>query len=125
MDSEERRINTNKNLISKPLFIKVLYGLCPNCSYRSVFKRFITILEICPHCGIELNAERIGDGGAWFTMLITSIIVGFGALILEINFHPSLWFHIVIWLPIILLLSIFILRPFKALLLCLSYKNKD
>jgi uncharacterized protein (DUF983 family) len=57
-------------------------------------------------------------------MLITSILVGLGVLLLELNFHPKLWLHIVIWLPIILLLSVVILRPFKALLLCLSFKNK-
>ena len=120
----ERRQNT-KNLLKKTLLVKVIYGLCPNCSHVSVFKRYIKLLESCPSCGISFNAERIGDGGAWFTMLITSIIVGFGALILEINFHPKLWVHIIIWLPITILVSIIVLRPFKALLLCLSYKNKE
>ena len=104
MDSGEIKTNA-KLIIPKTLLIKALYGLCPNC-------------------GLKIDVERVGDGGAWFAMLITSILVGLGALLLELNFHPKLWLHIVIWLPVILLLSVVILRPFKALLLCLSFKNK-
>ena len=124
VDSETKSTNSKK-LISKSLIIKVFFGLCPKCSFRSVFRKYIILLDKCPNCGLKINADIVGDGGSWFSMLITSIIVGFGALILEINFHPQLWLHIVIWPPTILLLSIIILRPFKALFLCLSHKNKD
>jgi len=123
VDSGEIKTNT-KPIIPKTLLIKSLYGLCPKCSYRSVFVKYLIMLETCPNCGLKIDAERVGDGGAWFAMLITSILVGLGALLLELNFHPKLWLHIVIWLPVILLLSVVILRPFKALLLCLSFKNK-
>ena len=108
VDSETKSTNSKK-LISKPLIIKVFFGLCPKCSFRSVFRKYIILLDKCPNCGIKINADIVGDGGSWFSMLITSIIIGFGA---------------VIWPPTILLLSIIILRPFKALFLCLSHKNK-
>ena len=120
----EEKITNSEAVIPRSLLIKSLYGLCPNCSYKSVFIKYICLMDTCPNCSIRLDSERVGDGAAWFAMIITSILVGFGALILEINFHPKLWLHIVIWTPAILLLSIIILRPFKALLLCLSYKNK-
>ena len=72
-----------------------------------------------------INTHKIGDGAAWFSMLLTSILVAIGALILEVNFQPKLWVHVIIWFPIVIALSIFILRPFKALLICMSAEKKQ
>ena len=88
------------------LFKKVIYGLCPNCGY-------------------EINTHKIGDGAAWFSMLLTSILVAIGALILEVNFQPKLWVHVIIWFPIVITLSVFILRPFKALLICITTEKTN
>lgn len=102
------------------LLKKVLYGLCPNCASISIFRYYIKLLDVCPNCGYVINYQKIGDGAAWFTMLVTSIIVAIGVYILEIIFQPDLWVHIIIWFPVIFILSCIILRPFKALLLCIS-----
>ena len=107
------------------LFKKVIYGLCPNCASISIFKYYIKLLIKCPKCGYEINTHKIGDGAAWFSMLLTSILVAIGALILEVNFQPKLWVHVIIWFPIVIALSIFILRPFKALLICISAEKNN
>ena len=59
MDSGEIKTNA-KPIIPKTLLIKALYGLCPNCSYRSVFVRYITMLDICPNCGLKIDAATPG-----------------------------------------------------------------
>ena len=107
------------------LFKKVIYGLCPNCASISIFKYYIKLLSKCTNCGYEINTHKIGDGAAWFSMLLTSILVAIGALILEVNFQPKLWVHVIIWFPIVITLSVFILRPFKALLICLSTEKTN
>ena len=120
--------STNNNNIKKitnntSLFKKVIYGLCPSCASVCIFKYYIKLLAVCPNCGYIININKIGDGAAWFTMLITSVIAALGVYILEIMFQPDLWVHIMIWFPVIFSLSFIILRPFKALLLCISSKN--
>ena len=121
--TKELLISNKINNIS--LFKKVIYGLCPSCASISIFKYYIKLLDVCPRCGCQINAQKLGDGAAWFTMLAVSIIVGIGVFILEINFQPKLWVHVIIWFPIIFILSFLILRPFKALILCISnYNNR-
>ena len=119
--TKELLIKKNKKNIS--LLNKVIYGLCPNCASSPIFKNYIKLLRVCPNCGYVINFQKIGDGAAWFTMLAVSIIVGIGVFILEINFQPKLWVHVVIWFPVTFILSFIILRPFKALLLCVSNIN--
>ena len=121
--TKELLIKKNKKNIS--LLNKVIFGLCPNCASTTIFKHYIKLLHVCPHCGYVINFQKIGDGAAWFTMLAVSIIVGIGVFILEINFQPKLWVHVIIWFPIIFILSFLILSPFKALILCISnYNNR-
>jgi uncharacterized protein (DUF983 family) len=121
--TKELLITKKINNIS--LLKKVVYGLCPRCASISIFKYYIKLLVICPRCGYEINTQIIGDGAAWFAMLLTSIIVSIGALILEVNFQPKLWVHVIIWFPVIVALSVIILRPCKALLLCISVGKNE
>ena len=120
--TKELHIKEKNNNIS--LLKKVIYGLCPSCASISIFKYYIKLLSECPKCGYQINDQKIGDGAAWFSMLLTSIIVAIGVLILEVNFQPKLWVHVLVWFPLIIALSVVILRPFKALLLCIS-KEKN
>ena len=122
---DKTQFGVTKNTKNVTLLKKVIFGLCPSCSSVSIFKYYIKTLDVCPNCGFFINSQKIGDGAAWFSMLITSIIVATGALTLEVNFHPKLWVHLIIWFPIVLFLSIAILRPFKALLLCVSSSKRE
>jgi len=42
---------------------------------------------------------------------------------LEFSVTPPYWVHVVIWPPVVLILAIVLLRPAKALLVALHYKN--
>jgi uncharacterized protein (DUF983 family) len=45
-------------------------------------------------------------------------------MILELFFRPPWWVHVLLWTPLTLLLSLMLLRPFKAVLFALQWKNK-
>lgn len=123
MAQSTKELQEDKKANNISLFKKVVYGLCPSCASVSIFKYYIKLLSKCPKCGYNVNYNKIGDGAAWFTMLLTSIIVAVGVFILETIFNPDLWVHIIIWFPITFALSFIILRPFKALILCISNRN--
>ena len=68
--------------------------------------------------------EDSGDGPAIFVMFaIGPIVVGL-AVWLEFLLAPPYWLHMVIWPPLVLLGSIALLRPFKATLIALQFRNK-
>ncbi len=58
-------------------------------------------------------------------MFITSILVSFGALFLELSFKPKLWLHVIIWVPIVFIIVFIILRPIKLIFIYLNYKNRN
>ncbi len=123
MAQSTKKHHKKENQENTSLFKKVIFGLCPSCASISIFTYYIKPLGVCPNCGYVINHHKIGDGAAWFTMLVISIIVAIGVLVLEANFQPKLWVHVVIWFPVTFILSFIILRPFKALLLCVSNIN--
>jgi len=101
-----------------------LFGKCPQCGKGNLFKGFIDLDEQCSQCGLDYGFADAGDGPAVFVMLIVGFICVGAALWVELTFSPPLWVHGVIWLPVILGLSLGLLRPMKALLIALQFKNK-
>ena len=99
--------------------------MCPKCFKQKIFKKFLQLNEKCNICGLEFYKIDIGDSAIWFSMLLTSIILGVGVLFLEMNFHPSFYVHILVWVPCSIFLSIIFLRFFKYLFLYLSLKGKN
>ncbi len=105
----------------------VLAGLacrCPRCAKGPLFNGFLKVSERCDACGLDLRAADSGDGPAVFIILIVGCLVGFGALITEINFHPPVWVHMVIWLPLTAILCLALLRPFKGVMLALQFHHR-
>lgn len=45
------------------------------------------------------------------------------ALWMEAALEPPIWVHLLVWIPVISIMSIVLLRPFKAILVGLHYKN--
>ena len=101
-----------------------LFGKCPQCGEGKLFKGFLDVDEHCSECELDYSFANAGDGPAVFVMLIVGAIVVAAAFWVEFTFHPPLWVHGIIWLPVILGLSLGLLRPLKALLIGLQFKNK-
>lgn len=89
-----------------------------------LFDGLLSVRSVCEICGLDLKAEDSGDGPAVFVMFIVGpVIVGL-AFWLEVALAPPYWLHMVIWPPLVVVGSIALLRPFKATLIALQFRNK-
>ena len=105
-------------------FLAVLRCRCPRCGIGRLSRDLSSVDGKCDVCDLDLEAEASGDGPAVFVMFaIGPIVVGL-AVWLEMSFAPPYWLHLVIWPPFVLLGSIALLRPFKATLIALQFRNK-
>ncbi|MFG1357405.1 DUF983 domain-containing protein [Xanthobacter pseudotagetidis] len=97
---------------------------CPRCGRGKLFKGFLDLAPKCEACDLDYSFADAGDGPAVFVILIAGTIVVGLALWVEFAYEPPLWVHVLLWLPLILLVSIGMLRPLKALMVALQYRNK-
>jgi uncharacterized protein (DUF983 family) len=97
---------------------------CPRCGRGKLFKGFLGLQDRCSACGLDLSKADSGDGPAVFIMLLLGAVIVFLALMVEIRYTPPLWVHALIWPPLILGGAIGMLRPMKATLIALQYRNK-
>lgn len=93
----------------------LLVGLCPFCRDVPIYKNFLQLYDLCPHCGADLPKDEVGDGPAFFALSLTGFIVVMGALWLEIAYMPHFIYHVIIWPIVALVLSVATLRIFRIL----------
>ena len=96
---------------------------CPRCGRGRLFKGLLTVADRCPACDLDFSPHDTGDGPAVFVIFILGALVVPMALGLEVWVAPPIWMHLAVWLPVILALSILLLRPMKATMVALHYKN--
>lgn len=97
---------------------------CPSCGKGSLFSGFIDLRKSCESCGLSFDFADAGDGPAVFIILIVGFMIVGGVLYVELTYQPPYWVHGIIWFPLTLILGLGLLRPLKALLVALQYKNK-
>jgi len=96
---------------------------CPNCGIGPLFKGYLAIRPVCATCGADLSRADSGDGPVVFILLIVGSIGCFGLLFTELVFHPPAWLELLFWLPATAGLSLAALRPFKAVMIALQFRN--
>jgi uncharacterized protein (DUF983 family) len=96
---------------------------CPKCGRGRVFDGLLAVRPTCEACGLDLAKHDTGDGPAVFAIFILGAVVTPLALWLEDLASPPFWIHLVVWTPVIVALAILLLRPMKATLIALHYKN--
>lgn len=101
-----------------------LKARCPRCGKGKLFKQVLNLRDSCDNCGMDYQFIDAGDGPAIFVMFLLGAAMVGAALFVEFTFEPPLWLHAVLWLPVTLLLAVLLLRPFKATLIALQYRNK-
>jgi uncharacterized protein (DUF983 family) len=106
----------------QPVWKTSILCRCPRCGQGPLFTGFLDVRPSCPSCGLDLTQVDTGDGPAVFVIFAVCILMGAGALWLEMTLAPPYWVHLVIWIPFILIFGIGLLRPFKAALVALQYK---
>ena len=106
-----------------PLARAALLCRCPRCGEGKIFVGLLTVRTACPDCGLDLSAEDAGDGPAVFLIFILgALTVGIAAWI-EIEFSPPIWVHLAVLTPLIVGGAIGLLRPMKAGMIALQYRN--
>ncbi len=101
-----------------------LLSRCPRCGRGPLFRGFLTVAPSCSGCGLSFARFEAGDGPAVFVILIVGAVVAGGALLTEVWFQPTYGVQGVIWGPAVVILSLGLLRPLKAGLIALQYRNK-
>ncbi len=105
-------------------FVTGLAGRCPRCGQGRLFAGFITLAPNCSVCGLNFDFAEAGDGPAVFVILLAGFLVVGLALWTELTYEPPFWVHLIIFLPLTLFVCLGMLRPLKATLIALQYRNK-
>ena len=101
-----------------------LYGCCPRCGAKTLFRSFTAYAERCTACGLDFTKFNVGDGPVVFLTLGIGALVTVLALWLEFSLSPPFWVHLLIWPPVTLAMVVGSLRVAKGLLLALEYRNR-
>ncbi len=97
---------------------------CPRCGQGKLFRGYLETIDRCEICDLPLGAIDDGDGPAFFLILI----LGFAVVPLAIWMSNVVdlpdWAQGLFWGVVILGLTVGMLRPAKALILALNYRNR-
>lgn len=97
---------------------------CPRCGRGRLFKGFLDLAPSCSACGLDYGFADSGDGPAVFVILFGGFIVVALAFWVEVAFEPPMWVHALLWIPATLIVTLGLLRPLKALMVAIQYRNK-
>jgi len=86
-----------------------------------MFRRYLKVVDACPHCGEELHHHRADDAPPYFTIVIVGHIVVGLVLAVEMAYRPPLWVHAALWLPLTLILALTVLPIVKGALVALQW----
>ncbi len=94
---------------------KGMRGICPACSAGRMFRAYLKVNDICPHCGEELYHHRADDAPPYLTILVVGHIVGSLMLLTETYWPDApIWLHAMIWPTLALILSLWFLPILKG-----------
>ncbi|MCS6778930.1 MAG: DUF983 domain-containing protein [Geminicoccaceae bacterium] len=97
---------------------------CPRCGRGRLFAGFLSVVERCDVCGLDLRAQDSGDGPVAFIILIVGFVVVGAALFVEVRWGWPVWLHLLVWLPLAAALCLGLMRPLKAALIALQYRHR-
>lgn len=102
-----------------------LWGQCPRCRARSVFKALAQVASICESCNLDF-AELEGSGRfvGLLTMIIAMLLIGV-AWWIEESYRPPLILQMIVWLPVTVGVVIGSLRLFKIVNLYARYERSN
>ena len=97
---------------------------CPRCGQGPLFDGLLEVQERCSVCGLDLRGHDAGDGAVVGVILVLGAIVVGLAILVEIRFAPPLWVHALIWPLFTIPAAILLMRPAKAALVAVQYRNR-
>ena len=104
------------------IFLRGLFGYCPNCGQRRMFQGIYALHDHCPHCRLQFE-NRPGDftGTAYLNSGISgfiSVMIGVAALLLT---EFSATTIIAALLPVSVLIASLLHQPIKGLWIALMF----
>jgi uncharacterized protein (DUF983 family) len=97
---------------------------CPRCGRGKLYAGYLTLAERCAACGLDLSKADSGDGPAVFLIFILgALAVLLAYLLLFVLVLPE-WLSWLILVTVILGGAVLLLRPAKAIMVALQYKNR-
>ena len=96
---------------------------CPRCGQGEIYRGLLTVTNCCTHCDLDLSPHDTGDGASVFVIFILGSLIVPLALWFELAFSPPIWLHLIIWPPVIIAMGVAFLRPVKATLIALHFRN--
>jgi uncharacterized protein (DUF983 family) len=97
--------------------------VCPRCGEGPLYEGFLKIRSRCETCGLDLSFAQMTEGPAVFVIFVVGFVVIAAAALTEMAFHPPPLLHLALWIPATIVLSLALLRPFKAIMVAVSYHN--
>jgi uncharacterized protein (DUF983 family) len=89
-----------------------------------LYRRILEVRGRCEHCDLDLAGNDAGDGAAALVILVLGAIVVGLAFWTEFRFHPPLWLHAMLWPLLTIPLAILMIRPTKAGLIAMQYRER-
>ncbi len=100
-----------------------LFGLCPQCSERTLFAAPARIADTCASCGLNLaELERGSRAAGVVTIVVAAALIGL-ALWIEDTFRPPLILQMIVWTVVTVAAVLGALRAFKTYMLMVSYER--
>ena len=97
---------------------------CPKCGQGRLFAGLLAIRDRCPVCGVDLQGSDSGDAPAVAVIFLLSPILIGAALAVEFSLSPPLWIHAVLWPVVGIPLAILMMRPLKAAVVGIQFRNR-
>ncbi len=55
-------------------------GRCPRCDEGPLFRAYLKVADVCPHCGEDFSHQRADDAPPYITMLVVGHFIVAGIL---------------------------------------------
>ena len=98
---------------------------CPRCGRGKLFAGYLTLAGRCEVCRLDLSKADSGDGPAVFLIFVLGAAAVFLAYLLLFVLMLPEWLSWLILLSVVLGGTVLLLRPAKAIMVALQYKNRS
>ncbi|HVE23069.1 MAG TPA: DUF983 domain-containing protein [Acidocella sp.] len=95
---------------------------CPACGHAGVFRGFIDIKPVCPHCAAPLGRVRLELLPSYLTILLGLGVMGAVMIVSALLWRPGLVRFIAVFVPACILFELALVRPVRALTLAVMLK---
>ncbi len=98
-----------------------LRGRCPECGRGHMFRRYVSVFDVCGSCGLRLDGHRADDAPPYVTMLIVAHLLVPVLVTYQVAFTPSLTAILVMGISLTVVFSLALLPRIKGALIAVQW----